>query len=504
MNNLTTILISPSCIEKKIRLGESLGIRYLHSYLTSKSFNVDILECDFYTDTNTLIAEKIINYDVVGFSINYYEQYISVRDILACMVKIKAEHFPIIIAGGNYASFKYKSILDNEILVSYIILGEGEQALFYLLKSNFDPYSSINIVCRENYKKHQFIIKENDYHDVDLNSLPFPTRDKNSFHLNNKHFSLMSSRGCYGDCSFCSVSSFSKLCNKKFKWRLRSAENVNKEIDYLYKNYNLEAISFLDSTFLGKDKLSIERALKIAQKLFEYNIKFSFECRAEVVNYTLFKKLKKLGLCNVFIGLESGISKGLKAFNKNTTLDCNIRAIKVIKGLSLSVNYGFIIFFPEMDYQDFIDNLNFLNTNKILSYSAISNKLIINYGTKYSYRELKKVITIDNGCNITYKFKDDRINKLYKEIKVLCKVFLKYEIEMQKLLFQMQVQISNSNIRKEHNNKITLINNKLNSIYYYIATELFHLNTHYSENSRDYLKLYIESECGVLDKVLLK
>jgi radical SAM superfamily enzyme YgiQ (UPF0313 family) len=82
-----------------------------------------------------------------------------------------------------------------------------------------------------------------------LDSLPFPLRDASSLHLGDRHFFVLTTRGCPYTCTFCSIPSFYKT-PKGSAWRARSVDNVLAELHYLVTSWRAEAISFLDDEFL--------------------------------------------------------------------------------------------------------------------------------------------------------------------------------------------------------------------------------------------------------------
>ena len=80
-----------------------------------------------------------------------------------------------------------------------------------------------------------------------LDELPFPKRNKYKEFGN--HFTMVTSRGCYGNCSFCSVRAFYS-CDKQL-FRQRSADNIVDEIEDLTSKYDAKVISFMDDNFIG-------------------------------------------------------------------------------------------------------------------------------------------------------------------------------------------------------------------------------------------------------------
>ena len=123
----------------------------------------------------------------------------------------------------------------------------------------------------------------------DLDSLPFPVRDLLPEVLEQTGYaSLLSSRGCYGRCTFCSVNAF--FARFGAKYRMRSVENVLAEMEELQRNYGVRNFAFNDANFICGRK-GRERAFEFAEALLKRGIKarFSIQCRVNDVEKELLR-----------------------------------------------------------------------------------------------------------------------------------------------------------------------------------------------------------------------
>jgi radical SAM superfamily enzyme YgiQ (UPF0313 family) len=479
MMNKSILLIAPPCLGSNVRVGEHLGIRYLCSYLLTHGYYADILESSLENTSLDDIINQINKYKIIGFSINYGGQYKSTRKIIDEYLnagnfnQTNVDDKKIFIVGGQYATFQYKFILKDCSAIDYIILGEAEDILLQLLNQSFKQVGLIpNIAFK---RKNKIFLSKKRLDKISVDIFPFPYRDKSSFFLGQKHFSMIASRGCYANCAFCSVSSFSKLTGRGKNWRLRSEGNVINELIDIKDKYDVSTISFLDSTFIGTDQKSIDRIDRFCKLLKQenININFSIECRANTVDEVLFRKLIKSGLKNVFVGLESGTEKGLKLFNKGISIQENQRAINILKRLGIDSQFGFINFFPEMELDDFMKNIEFLYKNVILTSKAFSSKLCIYHGTAYAKRDIPQVRLDDNNYEINYTFNDERINLLYSKVKEYAKLIAPYEIKLSKLIFYVNTTIMNKKIATKILKDIDKTRKLITDLIYYIAKYLY-------------------------------
>ena len=145
---------------------------------------------------------------------------------------------------------------------------------------------------------------------MDLDSLPFP-----AFHLvpfDQYRFTfpvpgqgplpavnIMTSRGCPFNCSFCATP-----INWGRQVRMRSPENVIREIELLKERYGIRVVFFFDDTFNASPK----RADALCDLMIERKLGVFFKCdvRMDIMTRPLLEKMKAAGLFHLSFGLEAG------------------------------------------------------------------------------------------------------------------------------------------------------------------------------------------------------
>lgn len=152
-------------------------------------------------------------------------------------------------------------------------------------------------------------------------------------------------------------------------------------------------------------------------------IRFGISCRADNVDRALFERLKKAGLRTVFIGVESGVQRQLDDYQKGITVEQNRAAIKVLQGLGLKVDAGFILFDPYLSLEEAEENLRFLRDTQLYrAESGLYNLLVFVYpfpGTPLQHRlsqeDRLNVGEVAGGLTqvFRYEYADDRVTALY-------------------------------------------------------------------------------------------
>lgn len=269
--------------------------------------------------------------------------------------------------------------------------------------------------------------------------MPLPDRDFND--QNSNYFHVYGSRGCEGHCTFCDRNNLYSNGNTCCV-RLRSIENIVKEIDLLVERYNCKFISFSDPTFISSTE-TISRLDKLYDLLSQkdYWVQFTFNIRAEQINGDVFQcllKLKKCGLGKIFIGIESFNERDLNLYGKRAGLYAVIKCIDILNNIEelnddyyIKAEYGFINFNPYSTRVSLQHNIEtFKNMKLNLNPYIISSKLTVNALTPIS-------IKIDNDnlfsfhldslalrdlmqYDYEYRFVEADVERIYLVVKRIC------------------------------------------------------------------------------------
>ena len=284
-----------------------MGVTYLASYLEENGFTADILDLDTSIPSRyeKTVLEKVKDYRYIGISFITMFYDLAVR----LAVEIKKNNPGIqVVLGGPHASFDYENILNNVPEVDFIIVGEGERALASLLK-NTDEKSGIAYRSGRDIKVSETAEIE------DLDSIPFPARDKCK-PIDYDYFDetpVLTSRGCTRRCSFC-------VEHRMFpRKRFRSAANVADEIEQLVSAGKREILIY-DSDFA----VSKQHVKKIAAELNSRSLSFDkFYClgHVESINTDFLDTLLTInsGEFIIEIGVES-LCAALYGVNKTADI----------------------------------------------------------------------------------------------------------------------------------------------------------------------------------------
>ncbi|MFB6343520.1 B12-binding domain-containing radical SAM protein [Saccharicrinis sp. FJH62] len=314
-----------------------LGLLYIASVIESMGHQINVIPIEnINIDLNTFETVDIIGYGITS-SVTY-PLFREINDKL----RDKAEFF---ISGNCHTNFFPEMVL-NELNLDKVFVGESENTLYKFIKN-------------PNHKKEKIIGDK-----VDLDSIPMPARHllpDSLIYLNsrvggklNNVISMVSSRGCLNDCTFCAI------YNKK-SIRYRSPENFENEIIQLKTYYpKVTGIVLLDENFT----ISNEHVLNISKILKKHNLPFECNSRVDTLNEENIKTLTNNECAEVRIGLESGSTQLLKKMNKRMTLSQVEQVLKLCKTKGLAVKLYLMHGFPGENMQTTNETIKFIEQNK--------------------------------------------------------------------------------------------------------------------------------------------
>jgi len=313
-----------------------LSLLYLAAYLETQSYPVTVK--DFCIEGKIDKNFNFSPYQVVGITTDTTRYPKALK--IAEMAK-KSGCF--VVMGGPHSHFVYEDVL-NTNLVDCIVHGEGEVPFFKLI-DHLNKGDDLGQVDGISFKRNGETVKTSAGKKIEvLDKLPLPARhlvDMNAYRItklgNRPITSLMTSRGCSSNCSFCSSSEFFGK-----KWRWRSVPSIMDELEELYFKYNFRAVAFVDDNFTNNPQRVIELAEEIIRKkmdLWWWN--FS-RVDTIVKNEAMIKIMAKAGAKTIHTGIESVNPDTLKEFKKHINPSMAIAAIDMLKKYNFNIFTSYI------------------------------------------------------------------------------------------------------------------------------------------------------------------
>lgn len=359
----------------------ALGLAYLAAYLEENGVSVAILD---------IAAEGVNQVKKQGSKLriglgkreikkrirNYSPQIVAItcqstlhaRDAHQTAKIVKEVDKDIfVIMGGAHPSVAAKEVLKDKN-INLVVRGEGERTLLEIVK-NFQQKKKLDQILGTSVRKGRKIINHQPRPLIkDLDQLPFPARHllpmeiyfqemarSTNYVVRYPVASMITSRGCPGNCIYCSVRTVWGR-----GWRGRSARNVVDEIESLIKDYGGREIHFLD------DNISVDRKrLKgICDEIIKRKLDIKWTTPNGIAVWLLDKrllaKMKKAGCYRLTFGLESGNYEILHHFiGKHYQYGQAKKMISFASKIGLWTVGTFIIGFPYENRDSIEETINF-------------------------------------------------------------------------------------------------------------------------------------------------
>ena len=289
-----------------------LGLLYIGAVLERAGIPVEVVPADVLGLSWADIRRKIERDkpDIVGVTITTENRFQSLK-----LIRLAKRAHPdaLTVLGGPHASMAAEDCLDHIPELDVVVRGEGELTTLDLCRAwekskdvaalRDIPGLVLRVDGRARCGPPRPPI-------ADLDSLPFPAFHLVPFEKFNFTFpvpgrgdlpavNIMTSRGCPFACNFCAT---------PINWgrhvRVRSPENVVREIEFLKERYGIKVVFFYDDTFNANPK----RADAISDLMIERRLDVFFKCdvRMDIMSRDLVEKMKRAGLFHLSFGLEAG------------------------------------------------------------------------------------------------------------------------------------------------------------------------------------------------------
>ena len=335
----------------------AINAKYIHSNLAVYSIRAnakeyrDQIELGEYTINQYVedILQSIYKKkpDLIAFSC-YIWNIRQIRELVRELRKVLPE-VPIWL-GGPESSYDAKGLLENYPEVTGVLVGEGEESFYELLKYYDGKLESLSEVKGIAYRENGAVIVKPFELVKDLSTLTFAYEDFQDFE--HKIIYYESSRGCPFSCSYC-LSSIDKGV------RFRSLDLVKKELQR-FIDEKVPQVKFVDRTFNCK----ASHAMEIWNYIHEHDngvTNFHFEVAADLLTeeeMALFAKMRK-GLIQLEIGVQSTNENTICEIRRKMDFDKVGALVTKVKKLgNIHQHLDLIAGLPNEDYESFGKSFN--------------------------------------------------------------------------------------------------------------------------------------------------
>jgi len=254
--------------------------------------------------------------DVVGVSVTS----MTIQRGMKLVIGVKRASPRILTMGGGYHATAFDDLLLREIPeLDMVLRGEADRSFPELCRRLLRD-EQIAGVPGLSHRVDGEVVRGEPQYIQDLDSIPMPDRAALDFKGYWQNFAGMllpelprlgeigSSRGCPHLCTFCS-----KLTAGSKKYRMRSAENVFREVQELVED-GCRTIFFTDENF----SCDVRRIRKICRMVVDHklSVRFIFEGTLHNLSQSVLDLMHEAGFDACIVGVESGSDAQLRRYKK--------------------------------------------------------------------------------------------------------------------------------------------------------------------------------------------
>jgi len=395
-------------------LEENLGVRYMASALEAAAHEVHIVPFNSAADIADA-TRSTVDFDprIVGLSMVFTNRGREFCDLAA---NLRGEGYRgYLIAGGPFASFNAERLLQDYPAFDAVGLGEGED-LMCAVAAGVDDVSHIPGLCYRTAAG-GVVTNPGSGFAADLDRLAFPKRTTFYRYFGTTIASVLSSRGCWRNCAFCSINAwYERTGAGGDKFRVRSVDNLVREMKDLYFTHGIRVFNFQDDNFfLPRPSQSLRRFEALRGSLEKEGVKgiaIAVKARPDSIDRGNIEVLDGLGIFRVFLGVENASERGLQNLNRKCTRDDVLKALTVLNDFDLHVAFNLLMFEPETTLEDILINLEFMEAH-------VENPLNfcraeVHAGTPLEEKLRRENALLGDYFGYDYRIKDPRANAFHQ------------------------------------------------------------------------------------------
>lgn len=338
-----------------------LGLCYLAGACRGKGLKTEIIDApaeglDVLQVRNRVLSKRPLFVGITATTLSVFN-----ASKVADAIKESNPRIATVIGGPHLSSVPERT-LSRFANFDYGVIGEGEETVIELIEA-VKKKEDISYVRGLIYRNNGMLGKTDKRDNIaELDDLPMPAWDllPNYPHpykplevamSNRLQGSIITSRGCYYDCSYCPKSVFGRGV------RAHKISRVMEMIREQYHKYRVRDLEIYDDVLI----LTRERIKELCHLLIAERLDLVWSCNSTIsaVDKDTLKLMKDAGCWKIAFGIESGDQGILKLMNKHLSLD-NAKEVLLHSKKAGIVNRGyFIIGFPTETKESIRKTINF-------------------------------------------------------------------------------------------------------------------------------------------------
>ncbi len=338
------LITPPSIFLLDERVFINLGILKIAAVLEQAGYPLEVVDFSGIDNYEEALKDHLEASDADYFGITSTTPQMPQAKRIADAIRVKRPDAKLILGGPHvtlvHTAYRKeekkgdcgratKAFKELEHLFDSLIIGDGEDAVHLALGQDAPK------VVDANDRKSSLFLTNARYE-----TLPFPARhlvDVKSYRYTIDGFpatSLIAQLGCPFSCGFCGGREAPYLRNI----RMRSSENILKEVEFIYRTYGYTGYMFYDDELNVNPKMvELMEGLAQLQKKLGAEFRLRGFVKSELFTEQQAEVMYRAGFRWLLTGFESGSPRILENINKKATREENTRCVETAKKYGLKV-----------------------------------------------------------------------------------------------------------------------------------------------------------------------
>jgi hypothetical protein len=377
----------------------NLALDYLAAAAEANGHAASVIRFDSRRDIDRCTDDVLtMNPTLVGLGIAF--QY-AIEDYIALAKKLRLAGFRgHITCGGHVPTFCYRELLTDVPAIDSVVRHEGEETLKEMLETMSQgsaPSEMPGLVWREDG---QVTVGPPRRPVRDLDTLAPPKRHPRPYVVGGLGTAfLIASRGCVGECAYCSIRAFSREAGSH-PYRMRRVEQVADELAALFHDHGVRIIVVQDDLFILPDEnKTVDRLTSLKDALAQRDVGrlvFWVKGRPEVITPKVLAASRDLGVAHLFLGVENASLERLRYLGRVHIPEDNARALALSREFGIQTSFNAMLFDPDCTIGDVRANLDFLAAHADITWNICRTEI-------YSGTELHRRLAAAGRLTGDYK-----------------------------------------------------------------------------------------------------
>jgi anaerobic magnesium-protoporphyrin IX monomethyl ester cyclase len=387
-------------------LEENLGLRYIASSLESKGHRIAIVPLNSEQDTEEAIRQTLaFAPSIAGLSMIFTSRG---REFCRFATRLReAGYSGHIIGGGPFASFNCERLVTDFAAFDSVALGEGEE-ITCALAEHLDSLEYVPGLCYRGADGKAVTNPPTGNAD-NLDELPWPKRTTFHSYFDKPIASILTSRGCWRECAFCSINAWYERGGGK-KFRYRSVGSIVAEMSDLYHAHGIRIFNFQDDNFFLPNPAKAAERFKVLRCELQHQgvegIAIAVKARPDSINEESIRVLDDLGLFRVFLGVENASENGLRNLNRKNTVEQILNALEILNRFDVHIAYNLLMFEPDTTMDEILTNIRFMERHNENPFNFCRAEAYP--GTGLECKLLREGRLLGDAFGYDYRLKDPR------------------------------------------------------------------------------------------------